>query len=399
MTTRWINRSNPGNIHRASSALRLARLARAWPLALVACGTSESGAPPLDAGVPESSAGDAAGGSEAPDASGVDAREDVTVASFDAALPPVTYTNPVLAHDFPDPFVLVEGGSYYAFATNGGGKNIQAATSANLAAWSDLPDALPNLPAWAAKHAGLTWAPSVLKRGSAFVMYYTARDVASGFQCISRAVAAQPAGPYVDDSSAPFICQVSGPSALCGSIDPSPFVDTDGAAYLTWKSDENAPACNRPPRLWSAALRADGLGLAGPPAPILAMDQDWERPIIEGPSMHLREGVYFLFYSANAYESAAYAMGYATCLSPVGPCKKATLAGPFVKSAGAALGPGGQEVFRDPAGRTWMAYHAWTAPSTTYGGGGARSLRIDPLTFANGVPSLEGPSTTTQTLP
>ena len=309
----------------------------------------------------------------------------------------ITYTNPVYPQDFPDPFVLTEATTYYAFATNGHAKNIQAAQSADLISWTELPDALPTLPTWAAKNAGLTWAPSVLKRGNGYVMYYTARYVASGFQCISRAVSAAPEGPYVDDSPQPFVCQIAAPEHDCGSIDPSPFVDGNGTPYLVWKSDENASQCATAPRLWSAPLSADGLTLAGPATALLTMDQPWEEPIIEGPAMTLHAGVYFLFYSANAYESASYSMGYGTCLTAIGPCKKITVSAPFIMSADTALGPGGGEFFTDRNGREWLAYHAWTAPKTTYAGGGARSLRIDPIRFDGGVPLFTGPTTTAQT--
>ena len=348
-------------------------------------GSSKDAAPPADAGL-SFDANDVPDGS----GSGDDAAPDVTS-------PPLLYTNPVVAKDFPDPFVLRQGSTYYAFATNAGGSNIQAATSTDLANWTSLPDALPTLPAWAAKNAGLTWAPSVLALGpSTFVMFYTARDTAAGFQCISRAVATSPAGPYVDSSTAPFECQVSGSESFCGSIDPSPFVDSSGALYLLWKSDENASACAKPPRLWSAPLNADASAMTGPPTALLTMDQAWQQPIIEGPSMTAVNGRYFLVYSANNYESASYAMGYATCLSPTGPCMNVSVNGPFVSSAGVALGPGGGEFFADTQGVLWLAYHAWTAPTTTYAGGGARSFRIDRLETDGGVLSLDGPTTTAQ---
>jgi hypothetical protein len=307
--------------------------------------------------------------------------------------PPVTYTNPVIPQDFPDPFILRQGGTYYAFGTNSGTENIQSAQSTDLAHWAILSDALPNLPAWAQKNAGLTWAPSILQRGpSAFVMYYTARDTASGFQCISHAEATSPAGPYVDSTTAAFVCQVSGAQSICGSIDPSPFVDTDGTAYLVWKSDENAAACQKPPRLWGATLSPDGQSVTTTPTQLLIMDQAWQSSIIEGPSMTVVDGIYYLAYSANNYASAAYAMGYATCLSPTGPCENVSVSGPFVSSAGTALGPGGGEFFADAQGVRWMVYHAWTAPETTYPAG-ARSMRIDRVSADAGVLSLLGPTT------
>lgn len=316
----------------------------------------------------------------------------------DSQAPGVSYTNPVFAQDFPDPFVLREGDRYYGFATNSAGSNVRVISSTDLATWTELPDALPVLPAWAKANASLTWAPSVLKRGSTFVLYYTARDIASGFQCIGRATSTTPAGPYVDHSSGPFICQVDGPDPMCGSIDPSPFVDENGDAYLLWKSDENATQCAGAPRLWTQRLGVDGLSLLGAPTELLRRDRGWESPLIEGPSMVKLQDRYYLFYSANWWESSNYGMGYAICTTATGPCVKQTLDGPFVTSVGETLGPGGQELFTDTNGKLWMAYHAWSSPVVGYSNGGARSLRIDPIELsADGVPVL-APSYTARPL-
>ena len=324
--------------------------------------------------------------------------DDATLAD-DVRAPDASYTNPVFAGDFPDPFVLRDGDRYYAFATNAAGSNVQVLSSNDLATWTTLPDALPVLPAWAKANASLTWAPSVLRRGSSYVLYYTARDVASGFQCIGRAIATGPAGPYVDDSSAPFVCQVGGSQAFCGSIDPSPFVDENGDAYLLWKSDENATACAGDSRLWTQRLGVDGVSLLGAPTELLRRDQSWEAPLIEGPSMVKLQDRYYLFYSANWWESSSYGVGYAVCTSALGPCSKQTLDGPLVRSVGETLGPGGQEFFTDTSGKLWMAYHAWSSPIVGYSNGGARSLRIDPIGLtADGVPSLAGPSFTARPL-
>jgi beta-xylosidase len=336
----------------------------------------------VDASMPR----DAAGGEE----------QDASVDTTDA-----TYDNPVVAHDFPDPFVLRVDQTYYAFATNALGSNIQVASSTDLSTWTDRPDALPELPAWAAANQGLTWAPSVLARSGTFVLYYTARDSGSGFQCVSRAVSSTPAGPYVDTSSAPLICQ----TAVCGSIDPSPFVDDDGAAYLVWKSDENNPTCNTPPRLWSQPLTSDGISVLGSPTVLLERDQLWEGPVIEGPAMWKNDGAYYLFYSANRYDTADYAVGYAVCEGPTGTCQKMTLdpsdgggSPAILQSASPALGPGGEQLFEDTSLALWVVYHAWTAPETSYSGGGARSMRIDRVLFDAGQPIIVGPTTTPQPL-
>ena len=60
-----------------------------------------------------------------------------------------TFTNPVLDANFPDPFILKDGGRYYAYATNGSKGNVPYAVSRDLVSWETRGDALPRLPAWA----------------------------------------------------------------------------------------------------------------------------------------------------------------------------------------------------------------------------------------------------------
>ncbi len=319
----------------------------------------------------------ATGCSSAPSASA--ARSVPLHAASDIAL--TSAAQALLAGDFADPFVLSGGGAYYAFATGVDHLNLQVAHSPDLLGWTHLGEALPQLPAWALKTRGLTWAPSALARRDRYVLYYTTRDAVSGFQCISRAVSLTPQGPYVDDSLEPLVCQVGVSSPFCGSIDPSPFVDSDGKSYLLWKRDENNENCRTHPRIWAQALTEDGLNLVGPAKTLLAVDQRWEESIIEAPSMMLHGGRYFLFYSGNRYDSGDYAIGYATCPNWFGVCSKATLGEPLLTSMGSMRGPGGQELFEDTKGAVWMAYHAWTSPKTSYGEGGARSLRLARMTF------------------
>jgi beta-xylosidase len=311
-----------------------------------------------------------------------------------APSPAAPEAHPTLAHDglpseFADPFVLTGDGSYFAYATGEGDVNVQVVRSPDLTAWTRLPDALPKLPSWASREPGLTWAPAVLRRPSGYVMYYTTRHTASGFQCIGRATSSRPEGPYVDTSTTPFICPVGGETPFCGAIDPSPFVDDDGHVWLLWKSDENSAACRHATRIWAEPLDSAGVERTGQPTALVAVDRPWEGPLVEGPSMIRDGGAYYLFYSANDYESASYAVGYAVCASPIGPCKKASSDGPLMHSHGLQLGPGGQEAFRDATGASWIAYHAWTAPRTTYAGGGARSLRFARLRFSDGAPRFD----------
>ena len=311
-----------------------------------------------------------------------------------AQVPPSarTYTNPVYGDDFPDPFVMRVGDTYYGFSTNVRSSNIPVIRSKDLATWERVGDALPRLPSWAASGQSLTWAPAAIQRGDTFVLYYTARYTKIGLQCVSRATAVQPQGPYTDDSSQPLICQTN----LGGSIDPSTFVDTDGKLFLLWKNDGNC--CGKSVGLWVQQLNDDGLTLLGQPTELIRKDQAWEEPLIEAPELWKDGADYYLFYSANWWESKTYAVGYAVCKSVIGPCSK-PLNAPIFTSTKQVLGPGGQDFFTDASGNLWMAYHGWNAPDLGYRLGGERSLRIDRIGFADGKPVIIGPSSDAQPLP
>jgi hypothetical protein len=285
-----------------------------------------------------------------------------------------------LPGDFPDPFVLVVGTGYAAFATNRGSVNVQVRASEDLATWEPRPDALPVLPPWAQQ--GWTWSPAVIEREGTFVMWYAVREPRSGRQAISTAVGADAFGPYDDRSDGPAVFQLE----EGGSIDPSTFVDVDGQPYLLWKSDANA--LGRPSALWGQRLSADGRSLEGDPVLLLAHDRRWERPLVEAPSMVVALGRHWLIYSAGRWESAGYGMGLAVGPGPLGPFDKMARRRPWVGGDASGAGPGGQEAFVDLSGAVRLAYHAWHPQRVGYRAGGERTLRIGYLDFSTGTPVL-----------
>ncbi len=290
------------------------------------------------------------------------------------------FTAPIFQGDFADPFSLRGPDANYAYATNTDSANVPVLRSVDGLSAQYLGDAMPDLPAWTEK--GLVWAPSILNLSdTSYVLYYTTKDTASGRQCVSRATSASPAGPFTDDSSSAFICQLD----MGGSIDPSPFVEADGSAHLVWKNDGNC--CKLPTTIWSAPLAADGLSLTGPPVALIGADQPWEGGLVEGPSMIEADGRYYLFYSANAWDTANYAIGYAVCDSVQGPCTKPE-EGPWMTSVGRVRGPGGEEFFtgRDTGPTTaWMVYHGWL-PDQVGPPSGERRLYLDEVRIEDGRP-------------
>ncbi len=287
---------------------------------------------------------------------------------------------PVFEGDFADPFVLADGPFFYAYATNTADAKVPVHRSATAVRGDYLGDALAELPEWS--EPGAVWAPSVLARDGEYVLYYTTRHSESGKQCISRAYASDPTGPFVDESTEPLICQLD----LGGSIDPSPFVDEDGTPYLVWKSDGNC--CDIPTGIYVQELTPDGHGLVGKPTELLTTDQSWEGPLIEGPAMLFADGRYYLFYSANDYDSADYAVGYANCDSVTGPCTKLA-DNPVLSTHGDFSGPGGEEFFADRTGGLWMVFHAWATEEVGYPEG-ARSLYLNEVEMADGAIQLIG---------
>ena len=289
-----------------------------------------------------------------------------------------SYLNPVYRSDFPDPAVLRVGGTFHAYATQGDSKNIQALTSPDLVHWQAGPDALPELGRWAT--TGNTWAPEVIAIGSSYAMYYVARDSASGRQCIGRATAGDPAGPFRDDSASALVCQ----SRLGGSIDPDPARAADGSLYLYWKNDGNC--CGQPVQLWGQPLSSDGASLTGKATGLLGNTKPWQGSLIEAPEMVVHQGRYTLFYSANDYASDRYGIGYASCRGPLGPCTDVSDAA-LIPSNQVAAGPGHCFILQLPSGGWWMLYHAWP-PDAIGSQSPGRLLWLEPLSWQGDKPAV-----------
>lgn len=284
---------------------------------------------------------------------------------------------PVLNIDFPDPEILRVNDTYYAFATISGGKNIQAAQSKNLVEWEVLPDALPQVPAWALK--GDTWAPdvSLTEDGKTYIMYFVAKSRKTMRQCIGAATSEFPAGPYQSGAAEPLICQAD----QGGSIDPASFIDQNEQRYILWKNDGNC--CRLPTWIYIQKMNKDGLSLAGQPAQLLTTSKTWEGDLIEAPTLWQHQGKYYLFYSANAYSDERYAVGYAVADDIMGPYQKPEQ--PILASKMASSswnGPGGQDIVIGLDDETYLAFHGWDKYQIK------RAMYLEKLFWVDQAPSL-----------
>jgi hypothetical protein len=190
-------------------------------------------------------------------------------------------------------------------------------------------------------------------------------------QCIGRAWADSPAGPFVPEP-APFDCGIDG---VGGALDPELVTGASGELVLVAAyGDTESPIRSRP---------LDGnANPAGPLAVLLGRQHPWEYHFIEQPSMTwdpVRQS-YLLAYSAGRWWEAAYSTGIARCVTLAGPCYSDP-SGPWVASSNGRTGPGGLSFFRDRDGAQRAIFSTFAAGRETTVGGRSSTVmfvRFDP---------------------
>ncbi|GAB7352988.1 hypothetical protein MBLNU459_g3553t1 [Dothideomycetes sp. NU459] len=280
---------------------------------------------------------------------------------------------PVITTDFPDPSLIKEGDTWYAFGTQSvydyTNIHIQVATSSDFSSWSLSvgTDALPTLPSWVDASNPLVWAPDVNKLDDGtFIMYFSATTNTAGdgaLHCVGTATSASITGPYTPDE-APFVC----PTAQGGAIDASGFREADGTRYVAYKIDGNAlghgGVCNNgvapiasTPLMLQRVAAADGTTKLGDAVQLLTNDEAaGDGPDVEAPVLlHAADGTHVLFYSSGCYSTTGYTVSYATSTAGIaGPYARA--AAPLFETGSDGLaGPGGADVALTGE---YMVFHA-----------------------------------------
>ncbi len=310
------------------------------------------------------------------------------LASASLGQEPPTYTNPVYPKDFPDPFVLVHEGHFYAYGTQTEGKGFQLLDSPDLVHWTPRDLELPVV--WAKEHF---WAPEVFRRGGQFFLTYSALDPVTRKHNIAVAMGESPLGPFRHRT---FLVLGKGPGP--GVIDATIFAEEDGAASLIYSEED-------PRRIVLRRLKPDLLGVEdGEPLELIHPDQPWEFGVTEAPTILKRAGVYHLFYSAGPYEGTRDGPGYS-----VAHASSPALNGPYSKTPVPLMatvpdkvyGPGHPSVVPLPDANWWVVYHAWDAQGEPrYGRNpSGRTLRLDRLEWDGPAPKILGPTTTPRPSP
>lgn len=295
------------------------------------------------------------------------------------------FSNPVLSNNCPDPGVYKDGNTYYMVCT--GGQNFPVYGSPDLIQWTFRRNAFDasSKPKWALDKF---WAPEITKVGNRYILYYSAWQRSNQGFAIGVASSSKPTGPY-KDIGRPLVTEPKP-----GVIDAHYFKDTNGQHYISWKFDGNAVKQPTPVRI--QRLQPNGLGTTGTIKTILTnTPTSWEQHLIEGQWMIKRGSFYYLFYSGNAFASAAYGVGVARATSPLGPfTKKNKILGSGVSWDG----PGHGSIIKGPSGDWVHVYHAWQKGKV--GAPHKRLVLVDRIQWDNGWPVMRtAPSAYSQPLP
>lgn len=285
-----------------------------------------------------------------------------------------TFSNPVLAGDYPDPSVIRTGDDFWATATTSEWAPLfPILHSRDLVHWEHVGNVFERRPDWSVANY---WAPEISEHNGKFFMYYVGRK-RGGPLAIACATANNPRGPWTDHG--PMVSQDA------GSIDAVPVTDRDGSRWMIWKEDGNSR--KQPTPLWIQKLSDDGTKLVGERKEIMRNDKPWEGALIEGPFVQQRGDYFYLFYAGAGCcgRGCDYAVGVARARNLLGPWEK-NPANPILAENAVWKCPGHGSVVTTKDGRDFLLYHAYDRNTFIYVG---RQGMLDEITWnANGWPTI-----------
>lgn len=224
---------------------------------------------------------------------------------------------------------------------------------------------MPSLAPWIDGKSPRVWAPDVnMRNDGSFIMYYTAALKAYPYiHCLAFATSRRVDGPYVDRSSAPWIC----PLKQGGAIDPAGYVNRDGTRYVAYKVDGNAIGhggecknTKKPivptPIILQQVNAQDGHTKVGSPIEILTNIPS-DGPYVEAPSLSFLNGKYVLFFSPQCFVSPKYSVSYAVSDDIRGPYRRqGTL---FATGDLGLKAPGGLDIAVNGDHAVWHGDHGY----------------------------------------
>ena len=196
-----------------------------------------------------------------------------------------TYQNPVLFCDYSDPDCICVDGVYYLTASSFNYvPGLPILVSRDLVNWKLANYALKNIPEArydVPRHAQGVWAPAIRFHEGLFYIYYGMPD-----EGIYMVRTADPLGEWEEP-----VLVLPGK----GLIDPCPFWDDDGRAYVIHGYAKSRIGF----KSWLGIfpMTPDGTRAIGDDK--LLFDGVKDHPTIEGPKVHKRDGWYYIFAPAG----------------------------------------------------------------------------------------------------
>jgi beta-xylosidase len=197
-----------------------------------------------------------------------------------------TFQNPILHADYSDPDVIRVGADFYMTASSFCHlPGLPILHSKDLVNWRLIGHAvqsLESLPGYdRPRHGDGVWAPSIRYHDGKFWIFFSTPD-----EGIFMTTAEDPAGPW-----APLHCV----KEAKGWIDPCPFWDDDGQAYLVHAFARSRAGIKH--KLQMFRMSPDGRELLGEGR--LVYDGTEKHPTMEGPKLYKRNGYYYIFAPAG----------------------------------------------------------------------------------------------------
>ena len=271
---------------------------------------------------------------------------------------------------YADPTIYVEDGVYYLLGTrNREPLGFTMLESTDLKKWNTPQEGKERMILRKGDGAfGTTgfWAPQIIKENGRYYLAYTANEQ------VVVAESESLYGPYRQKKAEPV-------DAGEKNIDPFIFKDDDGKFYLYYvRFDRGNYIWVAEFDLEQGKIKPETLKKCFGQTDAWEMTQNYKAvPIMEGPSVFKKDGVYYLFYSANHFRNIDYAVGYATASTPYGPWTKAPENPIIHRSIVKENGSGHGDIFWDKKQQPYYVYHIHNSDSVVV----PRRTRIVPLTF------------------
>lgn len=268
--------------------------------------------------------------------------------------------NPVIDGWYADPEGVILENKYWIYPTYSARYEKQvfldAFSSTDMVTWKKHSQVLDTSKIKWAKMA--MWAPAIIQKDNRYFLFFSANDIQSKQRNkkaddtlggIGIAVADHPGGPFNDYLGKPLINKFYNNAQ---PIDQYVFKDGDGQYYIIYGGWGR---CN------VGKLKDDFTGLI-PFSDSMPVKEITPKGYVEGPTMFIRNGKYYLMWSEGGWTNGTYKVAYGVSDNVFGPFeRKATV---LEADEAVATGAGHHSVINIPGTDEWyMVYHRRPIPN------------------------------------